>query len=262
MPQLGLGVYKAEEGNEVEEAVQAAIESGYRSIDTASFYGNEKGVGKAIEASGLPRKDVFLTTKLWNDDHGYEQTLKAFEKSRLQLSVDYIDLYLLHWPVPNKFEESWKALEKLYQEGFVRAIGVSNFHQSHLEQLSQTMQIKPMVNQVEFHPLLFQEELLEYCRMRDIQLQSWRPLTRGHLLEEPIIRKLAEKYEKTPAQIVLRWHIEQGVATIPKSVTPARIHSNADIFDFRLESEDIIAINQLNQGQRFGPHPDTFDYNG
>lgn len=258
MPWLGLGVYKAEEGDEVVDAVKAAIKVGYRSIDTASFYGNESGVGKAIKDSGVPREDLFITTKVWNTEQGYESTLASFEESRKKLDVDYVDLFLVHWPVSGKYKDTWRALEKLYKDGLVRAIGVSNFNIHHLEDLMADAEVKPMVNQVEYHPLLTQKDLLAYCKEQNIQLEAWRPLTKGEIFTNPVITELAEKYGKTPAQIILRWDLEHGVVTIPKSVREARIKENSDIFDFSLSPDDVKKIDGLNQNHRLGPDPDTF----
>lgn len=258
MPWLGLGVYKAEEGEEVENAVKAALQVGYRSIDTAALYNNETGVGKAIKESGIPREEIFITTKVWNTDQGFETTLAAFETSRQKLGVEYVDLYLIHWPVKGKYKETWRALEKLYREGWVRAIGVSNFHIHHLEDLLSVSQITPMVNQVELHPLLTQKELHRYCKNQSIQLEAWSPLMRGKFLEQPLIAEIAEKYQKTPAQMVLRWCLQHEVVTIPKSVRASRIAENAGIFDFEISAEDMAKLDGLNKNQRFGKDPDQF----
>lgn len=258
MPWLGLGVYKAEEGEEVKEAVQTAIKVGYRSIDTAAFYNNEVGVGEGVKESGISREEIFITTKVWNDQQGYETTLKAFEESRKKLNLEYIDLYLIHWPVKGMYKETWRAIEKLYKDGFVRAIGVSNFQTHHLESLMADCEIKPMVNQVEFHPRLTQKELLSFCKKEHIQLEAWSPLMRGEVLSHPTITELARKYEKTAAQIVLRWNLHHCVVTIPKSVREERIKENADIFNFELSEEEIYQIDNLNSNKRIGPDPDTF----
>ncbi|MBU9710866.1 aldo/keto reductase [Evansella tamaricis] len=258
LPWLGLGVYKAADGEEVKEAIKVALEKGYRSIDTAAFYDNEIGVGEAIRQSSIPREEIFVTTKVWNDKQGYEETLKAFEESREKLGLEVIDLYLVHWPVSGKYIDTWKAMEKIYEEGKVRAIGVSNFNIHHLEDLLSNANVKPTVNQVEFHPLLTQNELHNYCKENDIQLQAWSPLTRGHILNDPRLVELAEKHGKTPAQIILRWDLQKEVVTIPKSVTPSRIESNGDIFDFELTEEDIKILESFNENKRFGPDPDTF----
>ncbi|MBA4493326.1 aldo/keto reductase [Paenactinomyces guangxiensis] len=260
MPWLGLGVYKVKEGDEVINAVKAALQTGYRSIDTAALYQNEEGVGEAIKESKVSRDEIFLTTKVWNTDQGYESTLKAFEESRKKLDVDYVDLYLIHWPVKNKFIDTWKALEKLYHDGLVRAIGVSNFQIHHIEELKKHCDILPMVNQVEYHPLLTQKELLQYCKQEGIQLEAWSPLMRGNHLDHPTLADLSEKYGKTPAQIILRWDLQHGVVTIPKSVQEHRIRENADIFDFELSPSDMEQIDAMNQDRRFGQHPDHFNF--
>lgn len=258
MPWLGLGVYKAKEGEEVEQAVKSAINAGYRSIDTATLYQNEVGVGKAVRDSEISRKDLFITTKVWNDDQGYDSTLKAFENSLKKLDLDYIDLYLIHWPVTGKYKETWKALERIYEEGLVRAIGVSNFNIHHLQNLMVDSNIKPTVNQVEFHPRLTQVELRRFCKAENIQVEAWRPLTRGKIFDHPTIVGLAEKYSKTPAQVILRWDLQHEVVTIPKSVHEHRIKENADIFDFEIMPDEMAQIDNLNANERFGPDPDTF----
>lgn len=259
MPRLGLGVWRTQEGDEVERAVSSALNAGYRLIDTASMYGNEAGVGRAIRASGIARDKLFVTTKVWNNQQGYDSTLKAFEESNDKLGLDYVDLYLVHWPVKETYKETYRALEELYDQGRVRAIGVSNFQSHHLEDLMGACRIKPMVNQIELHPLLTQKKLLMFCRKEGIQVQSWRPLMQGRL-DVPAIAELASKYGKTPAQIILRWHLQQGVVTIPKSVNEARIRENADIFDFELAPEDMVLIDSLNEDRRFGADPDNFDF--
>lgn len=260
MPWFGLGVYKVENGKEVIHSIYSAIEAGYRSIDTAAFYQNEVGVGQAVKDSGVQRDEMFITTKLWNDHQGYESTLQAFEESRKKLGVDYVDLYLIHWPVKGKYLETWRALEKLYKDGFVRAIGVSNFQTHHLQDILSNYEIKPMVNQVEFHPRLAQREVLTFCRENKIQLEAWAPLMRGRLMENPTIVKLAEKYGKKPSQIILRWDLDNEVVTIPKSIHAERIRENAEIFDFQLEKSDIEEINALNQNERTGADPDNFNF--
>lgn len=259
MPGFGLGVYKVEKGKIAVDAVRTALENGYRSIDTASFYQNEASVGQGIKESGLPREDIFLTSKVWNDEQGYESTLEAFERSLEKLGTDYLDLYLIHWPVNEKFMDTWKAFEKLYQDKRVRAIGVSNFHIQHLERLLKEAEIVPAINQVEFHPHLTQEKLREYCRQHRIQLEAWSPLKRGQLLEHPILTAIAEKYHKTVAQIILRWDIQHQVITIPKSITPERIVQNADIFDFSLTEQEMKQIDAINENSRSGTNPDDYD---
>jgi diketogulonate reductase-like aldo/keto reductase len=260
MPWLGLGVYKAQEGEEVKRAVRAALEIGYRAIDTAAIYGNEEGVGEAIRETGIPREELFITTKVWNDDQGYESTLAAFETSLRKLQMEYVDLYLVHWPVRGKFEETYRALETLYEDGRVRAIGVSNFHIHHLEALLNGCKIMPMVNQVELHPMLSQVELRNFCREKGIQMEAWSPLMKGgEVFQHPIIQELSQKYGKTPAQIILRWDIQSGIVTIPKSVTPARIKENSDIFDFTISHEDMKKIDSLNENKRVGTNPEKYD---
>jgi methylglyoxal/glyoxal reductase len=257
MPWLGLGVFKVTDGKEVIQAVKAGIRNGYTSIDTASFYKNEEGVGQGIRESGVPREELFITTKLWNADQGYESTLKAFETSLNKLGLDYLDLYLIHWPGKDKYKETWKAFEKLYKEGRVRAIGVSNFQIHHLEDLISSSEVKPMVNQVEFHPHLTQKELLAFCKKEGIQLEAWSPLKQGQLLNNPVLEDIAHKYNKTVAQVILRWDLQHGVITIPKSIKEPRIIENANIFDFELSADDMEKIEGLNQDSRAGSNPDT-----
>lgn len=261
MPWFGLGVFKMKEGEEAVSSVKAAIELGYRSIDTAAFYENETGVGQAILEVSVPREELFITTKVWNSNQGYETTLAAFDESIKKLGLDYLDLYLIHWPLPakGKYKETWKALEKLYKDGKVRAIGVSNFNISHLEDLIADCEVVPMVNQVEYHPCLTQTELHEFCKKNQIQLEAWSPLMRGKLLGEPTLVEIAQKYQKSVAQIILRWDLQNEVVTIPKSVKPERIKENANIFDFALTAEEIAIINQLNENLRIGPNPDEFN---
>ncbi|WMJ18510.1 aldo/keto reductase [Geobacillus kaustophilus] len=261
MPWLGLGVFQVKDGEEVVNAVKAALEVGYRSIDTAAIYGNEQGVGKAIAESGIPRDELFITTKVWNADHGYESTLAAFDESMKKLGLDYLDLYLIHWPLPSrgKYVETWRALEKLYKDGLVRAIGVSNFKIHHLEEIMANCEIKPMVNQVEYHPRLNQKELHDFCKSHGIQLEAWSPLMQGRLLDDPVLVEIANKYNKSAAQVIIRWDLQTGVVTIPKSVKPHRIAENADVFDFELSQEDMDKINALNQNKRMFADPDEFD---
>jgi diketogulonate reductase-like aldo/keto reductase len=252
MPWLGFGVFKVQEGEEVVQSVKTALEVGYRSIDTAAIYGNEEGVGRAIAESNVPREELFVTTKVWNGDQGYESALAAFETSMDKLGLDYLDLYLIHWPGPSKglYVETWKALEKLYKDGRVRAIGVSNFNVNHLEDLLANCEIKPMVNQVEYHPVFNQKELQDFCKKNEIQLEAWSPLMQGNLLNDPVLVEIANKYNKSTAQVILRWDIQTGVVSIPKSIKPHRIAENADIFDFELTQEDLNQISTLNQNQR------------
>nr|WP_276563938.1 aldo/keto reductase [Halalkalibacter akibai] len=261
MPWLGLGVFLVEEGQEVVSSVKAAIEAGYRSIDTAELYANEEGVGQAIAESNVPREELFLTSKVWNNHQGYESTIEAFEESLRKLGTDYLDLYLIHWPCPGigKYVETWKALEQLYKDGRVRAIGVSNFNVSHLEDIINQCEIVPMVNQVEYHPRLTQTELHEFCKKHQIQLEAWSPLMRGGLLEDPTINEIANKYGKSTAQVILRWDLQNEVVTIPKSIKAHRIQENADVFDFELTEEEMGKISALNQDERIGPDPDEFN---
>jgi diketogulonate reductase-like aldo/keto reductase len=261
MPQFGLGVWQAQDGAEVELAVKTALEQGYRLIDTAAIYDNEAGVGRAIKESGVPRQEVFLTTKLWNSDQGYDSALRAFDASLQRLGMDYADLYLIHWPQPqaNKFIDTWKAFEKLYEEKRVRAIGISNFKPKHIEELLSSCQIVPMVNQIELHPKLQQQETRDFCSKHDIKVESYSPIMRGSdLLNDSTLQSLADKHQKTPAQIVLRWHIQSGLIVIPKSVTPARIDENINIFDFELDDADMLIITNMNEDRRLGADPDNF----
>lgn len=259
MPILGFGTFEVENGQTTIDSVKEALKIGYRHIDCASRYENEDSVGIAIKESGIPREEIFITSKVWNSDQGYESTLKAFNETITKLGVDYLDLYLIHWPKElNK--ETWRALEKLYKDGKVKAIGVSNFKEHHIEDLKETAEILPMVNQVEFHPQLAQPELLKYCKENNIQLEAWGPLMRGKVFKLPILKELAEKYNKSISQIVLRWDIQMGVVTIPKSITPHRIKENSDIFDFKISDEDMAKIATLNTGERVGPDPDNITF--
>ena len=241
MPYLGLGVYLSD-GQEVVNAVKWALETGYRHIDTASLYNNEAGVGQGIEESTVSRDDIFVVSKVWNSDQGYDSTLKAFEDSLERLKVDYLDLYLIHWPVAGKYKETWRALESLYNAKKVRSIGVSNFLQHHLEDLLSSVEIVPMVNQMEFHPFLVQQDLINYCKTNRIQYQAWAPMMQGRIFGMDIFKELAAKYNKSTAQIVLRWDLQKEVITIPKSIKKERIASNADIFDFELSDEDVAIL--------------------
>jgi diketogulonate reductase-like aldo/keto reductase len=260
MPYFGLGVYLSEEGKEVTNAVKWALEEGYRHIDTASIYGNEEGVGLGIKESGVDRKDIFVVSKVWNSDQGYDSTIKAYEASLERLNLDYLDLYLVHWPVNGKYKETWRAMEYLYEHRGVRAIGVSNFMQHHLEELLSASKIIPMVNQMEFHPYLVQQELIDFCNKNTIQYEAWSPLMQGHIFELEVMKGLAAKYQKTIAQIVLRWDLQKGVITIPKSSKKERIIANADIFDFELTLEDVHLLDRLDRSKRFGPDPNNFDF--
>lgn len=260
MPWLGFGVFKVKDGDEVVNAVKTAIEAGYRSIDTAKIYNNESGVAQGIRESGIAREDLFITTKVWNSDQGYESTLAAFEESMQRLELEYLDLYLIHWPVKGKYKDTWRALEKLYKEGRVRAIGVSNFQTHHLEDLLMDATVKPAVNQVELHPLLTQKELRDYCSAHEIQIEAWSPIAKGNLMDHPLLLDIAAKYGTSPAQVILRWDLQNGIVTIPKSVTPERIHANTKLYDFELTTEEIEQIDALNENKRFGADPDNFDF--
>ncbi|MFD0672174.1 aldo/keto reductase [Cohnella sp. GCM10027633] len=264
MPWLGLGVFKVEEGAELVDAIRAAVRFGYRSIDTAAIYGNEASVGEgirqALKDNGLSREDLFVTSKAWNSDLGYESTLAAYETSLAKLGLEYLDLYLIHWPVAGKYKEAWRALEKLYNDGRVRAIGVSNFHVHHLKDLMGGAEIKPMVDQVEFHPLLAQRELLAYTREQGIQFEAWSPLMQGELLNDPTLQAIADRHGKSVAQVILRWDLQHGVVTIPKSTKEARIIENGSLFDFELTQAEMGEIDAMNRDRRVGPDPDNFDF--
>nr|WP_305801523.1 aldo/keto reductase [Neobacillus fumarioli] len=260
MPWFGLGVYKVQEGEEALQSVKAAIKAGYRSIDTAALYQNEESVGRAIKESGVPREELFITTKVWNTDQRNDSVLEAFETSLQKLGLDYVDLYLVHWPVKEKYKQTWKILEKIYKEGRARAIGVSNFTIHHLEDLIADAEIKPMVNQVELHPLFAQPELRDYCKKQEIQIEAWAPLGQGRLLDHPVLKEIADAHNKTIAQVILRWDLQNEIVTIPKSVKESRIIENANIFDFELTERDMEKINSLNENKRFGPDPDNFDF--
>ncbi|MEL7247392.1 MAG: aldo/keto reductase [Bacteroidota bacterium] len=260
IPALGLGVLKAQDGNEVEQAVAAALKAGYRLIDTASVYGNESGVGQAITNSSVNRNDIFLTTKVWNRDQGYDQTLRAFDESLERLKTDYVDLYLIHWPVAGKYVDTWRALERIHQEGRAKAIGVSNFQVHHLDHLLQTAKVQPVVNQIELHPHLQQVELRKYAAEHNILLEAWRPIMMGEVLQVPELLVIGRKYGKSAVQVTLRWLYQLDVISIPKSVNPERIATNADIFDFELSTEEMAIIARLDQGRRLGPDPDNFNF--
>lgn len=259
IPQLGFGVWQVPD-DEAERAVGLALQAGYRSIDTARLYENEAGVGRAVRASGVPRDQLFITTKLWNNDHGRVE--EAFEESMARLGLDQLDLYLIHWPAPkqDRYVQAWKALERLYTEGRVRAIGVSNFTVQNLERLMEETQIVPAVNQIELHPAFPQAELRAFHAANGILTEAWSPLGQGRgLLDEPALAEIGAKHGRTPAQVVLRWHIQLGNVVIPKSVTPSRIKENIDVFDFLLDGEDMAAIGALNTDTRLGPDPAQFD---
>ncbi|QNJ95510.1 aldo/keto reductase [Mycolicibacterium fluoranthenivorans] len=263
IPTVGLGVWQTPP-EETQRAVEAALSTGYRHIDTAAVYGNEAEVGHAIKASGVPREEVFLVTKLWNADQGYDKGLKAFDVSAERLGVDYVDLYLIHWPVPaaNLFVDSFKALAHLREQGRVRSIGVSNFAPEHLRTLIADTGIVPAVNQIELHPRLPQQELRQVHVELGIATEAWSPLGQGGLLSDPVVTTVADTHGKTPAQVLIRWHIQLGNIVIPKSVNPDRIASNFDVFDFELSEQDIASIATLDDGARLGPDPRTFNFTG
>lgn len=258
MPRFGLGVWRVDPEDAV-NSVKWAIQAGYRLIDTAAIYKNEAEVGEGIRQSGVPREELFITTKLWNDDQGYETTKKAFADSLERLGLDYVDLYLIHWPVAGKFNDSWKAMEEIYEAGKTKAIGVSNFHQHHLEALMTTAKIKPMVDQVELHPTLTQVPLREYLAKEGIAVEAWSPLGQGKILENPTLVEIGEKHGKSAAQVIIRWHLQSDIIVIPKSVHENRIKENFDVFDFELTPEEIQQIDGLNIEERLGANPDSFD---
>ncbi len=260
MPYLGLGTYQADNEQEVIDSVKDALEIGYRHIDTASVYKNEEGVGKGIKESAVAREDIFVVSKVWNTDQGYDGTIQAFADSLERLQLDYLDLYLIHWPVAGKYKDTWKALEYLYAQKKVRAIGVSNFLQHHLEDVLTDCKVVPMVNQMEFHPYFVQQDLIDFCTKNTIQYEAWSPFMQGKVFGLNICKELAEKYNKSVAQVILRWNLQKGVVTIPKSVHKNRIVANAAIFDFELSKEDVAYLDSLDRGERIGPHPDHFDF--
>lgn len=255
MPIFGLGVFRAEAGKETQKAVEHALEVGYRHIDTAWMYGNEKDVGKAIKESGISREEIFVTTKLWNDHHGYDAALKAFDESLNNLGIEYIDLYLIHWPVPEKRLLSWKALENIYNERRAKAIGISNYTKDHLRELDKESLITPTVNQVEFSPFLYQKELHEFCKNNNIQLEAYSPLTKGRKFENPTLKDIAKKYSKTPAQVLIRWVLQHDIVVIPKSANPKRIEENSNVFDFELDDGDMEKLDSLNEDLRVSWDP-------
>lgn len=247
IPRLGLGVYQSPPGKTTRYAVGYALEIGYRHIDTAKVYGNEADVGRAVKESGLNREEIFITTKVWNSDQGYDSTIKACNTSLTHLGLGYIDLYLIHWPVLGMSSETWKAMIQILKGGKVRAIGVSNYMINHLNEILYDSDVVPAVNQVEFHPFLYQQDLLRFCENKRIQLEAYSPLTRAKRLKHPIITKLAQKYDKTPAQVLIRWSLQHGLVVVPKSIHKDRIKQNAQVFDFNLESEDIAIMDSLNE---------------
>lgn len=268
IPNIGFGTFRTPSGEETEQSVLNAIKSGYRHIDCAAAYGNEKSVGDAILKSGVAREELFVTSKLWNDDKEYENTLKAFNKTLEDLQLDYLDLYLIHWPIAkaskNNWQEanteSWRALEELYNQGKIKAIGVSNFLPHHLEPLLENAKIKPMVNQIEFHPGMLQEETVEFCKKHHILVEAWAPFSNGQILTHTVLKEIADKYKKSVAQLSLRWIIQKGIVPLPKSVTPERIKSNLEVFDFEISEQDVDRIDRLTDCGGSGLHPDEVDF--
>jgi len=260
IPVLGLGVFKSQEGDEAYNAVKYAIEAGYKHIDTAAVYGNERSVGKGIKDSGIKREDIFITTKLWNENQRQGNQYEAFEESLERLGIDYVDLYLIHWPVKGKYVESWKILEKIYKEGRAKAIGVSNFHIHHLEDIFAVSDIIPAVNQVECHPWLTQVELVDYCQSKGIVFEPWSPLGAGQLTDNENLKEIAKKYNKSAPQLILKWGLQRGFINIPKSVHKDRIIQNSQIFDFTITDEDMAEIFKQNINKRVGGDPETFTF--
>jgi diketogulonate reductase-like aldo/keto reductase len=260
MPWFGLGVFRANEGREVRNAVSWALDAGYRSIDTASIYDNETGVGKALRASSVPREEIFVTTKVWNSEQRSGHTIQALETSLRFLQLDYVDLYLVHWPVEGYFKQTWRDMEAIYESGKARAIGVSNFLVHHLEALLPEATVVPMVNQVEFHPYLQSADLVAYCREQNIQLEAWSPIMKGKVTQVPELVALGEQYGKNAAQIALRWGLQREVVVIPKSTKQQRIIDNAAVLDFLLSDADMALIDSLEHGYRIGPDPDNFNF--
>ncbi|EMF48194.1 oxidoreductase of aldo/keto reductase family, subgroup 1 [Planococcus halocryophilus Or1] len=256
MPRFGLGVYKMTDKEAAVEAMITAIGEGYKAIDTATIYDNEAEVGEAVRNSGVKREDLFITSKVWNTDQGYDETLRAFEASLKRLDFDYLDLYLTHWAIEGKYVDTYRAIQRLYDEKLVRSIGVSNHHEHHLEKILATANTKPMVNQIELHPQLTQVPLRNYCEENDIAVTSWSPLARGRLLEDPVLSKIAKQHNKSIAQVIIRWHLQSDLIVIPKSVKPSRIQENAHVFDFSLTQEEMKMIDELNQDWRSGTNPD------
>jgi diketogulonate reductase-like aldo/keto reductase len=260
IPQLGFGVFKVQEGVEVEDAVAAAFDVGYRHIDTAAIYRNEAGVGRAIATSDIDRSELFITTKLWNSEQGYDSALAALDASLSKLGLDHLDLYLVHWPKPEHTRTTWRAMEEIKASGMARAVGVSNFLPEHLDQLLEYAAVTPSINQIEFHPHLQSPDLVDYCADHDIMIEAWSPLKAGQIIEEGELVAIAEAHDVTVAQVVLRWMLQRGIVAIPKSITPSRIASNADLYGFDLSEAEMAAINAMDRNDRVGPDPATFDF--
>ncbi|MBW3112196.1 aldo/keto reductase [Bacillus sp. MCCB 382] len=264
MPEVGYGVFRVEDGPALEQAVQTAIKIGYRSIDTAAIYENEAAVGKgiksAIEAGLVTREELFVTSKVWNNGLTYDETIAAYDESLEKMGLDYLDLYLIHWPGNDKYMEPWKALESLYKDGRVKSIGVSNFQVNHLERLLSEADIKPVINQIEFHPKLTQSEVRAFCEKHDIHVEAWSPLMNAELLKNETIKGIADDHNKSAAQVILRWDLQHGVITIPKSMTESRILENIQLYDFTLSEEEMNRLDELNENLRSGPDPDEFNF--
>ncbi|MEP5256178.1 MAG: aldo/keto reductase [Winogradskyella arenosi] len=268
IPSIGFGTWKTPDGETAIQSIKKAVDTGYRHIDAAAIYDNEVGVGDGIKASGIDRKDLFVTSKLWNSERGYDSTIKAFEKTLKDLQLDYLDLYLIHWPAAaHQFDnwkalnaETWKAMEKLYKDGKIKAIGLSNFMPHHLEALLEEATIKPMVNQIEYHPGFMQEECVNFCKTNDIQVEGWSPLGRGEVLDHPLLKEIAEAHNKSEAQICIRWALQNGVVPLPKSVTPHRIKANFEVFDFEISDSEMKAINALDTIGASGLDPDSVEF--
>lgn len=259
MPELGFGLWQVPDA-EAEGVVTEAIKVGYRSIDSAQVYENEAGVGRAVKNCGCPREELFVTTKIWNSDHGYDSTLRSFDKSLERLGLEQVDLLLIHWPAPKKnlYVETWKALIEIKKNGGARSIGVSNFHQEHLTRILQETSIVPSINQIEIHPYFQQKALRDFHKEIGIQTESWSPLGQGHVLNDPVISEIAHAHNKSPAQVIIRWHLQNGLVAIPKTVTPSRMKENFNVFDFTLTDEDMQKIGKLDREEgRVGPNPDT-----
>ncbi|PIC78829.1 aldo/keto reductase [Sporosarcina sp. P18a] len=258
MPQFGLGTYKMTEPEQTIQAVEKAVSMGYRAIDTASIYENEQAVGEAIRHTGIAREDFFVTSKVWNDNQGYDETLRAFERSLTRLDMNYLDLYLTHWPVASSYVDTYRAIERLYDEKLIRSTGVSNHHASHLQEIFTIANIRPMVNQIELHPRLTQEPLRLFCREHQIAVTSWSPLARGQILEDATLTAIAAQHGKTVAQVIIKWHLQNGLIVIPKSVSFDRIQENSEVADFELTLSDMAMIDALNRDERTGTDPDSF----